>query len=99
MRLNSHIKINEVIIMKNYEETRNETNSLLSGVVIAVIAIIMAASPTVLAMNHVLDVTIANVIFGMATWYVFALCAFIAGCLFIRRGLAHPVSAPKRLTA
>ena len=46
MRLNSHIKINEVIIMKNYEETRNETNSLLSGVVIAVIAIIMAAFPT-----------------------------------------------------
>ena len=69
------------------------TSHLWSGIIMITVAILMAIVPTALAMNHILNISSPNVIFGMAVWYIFAICAIIMGTTFIRRGLVQGVPA------
>ncbi len=63
------------------------SDCLKAGVIAIIVACIMAAFPTILAARHILDLTSANVCFGMAVWYIFAVCAIAAGIGFVRRGI------------
>lgn len=84
----------------SFEENALErSHTLKSGIFLLIIACIMAAFPTVLALRGILDVAVANVIFGMVVWYIFALCAFIAGCFFIGRALTQTAGAPRKQAA
>ena len=62
------------------------SSHLSAGIITLIVACLMAAIPTVLALRHILDLSSANVLFGMAVWYIFAICAAAAGIYFLRRG-------------
>lgn len=71
---------------------------LKAGILLIIIACVMAAFPTILAVRHILDITSANVCFGLVTWYIFSICAIIAGSRFIKHSITYS-SARQKQTA
>ncbi len=74
--------------MTHSKKPEEDGHMLGSGIILVVLACMTAAFPTILALNGVLDTHQVNVIFGMTVWYLFSLCAYTAGILFIRSGIA-----------
>lgn len=76
------------------EEDR--ADSLKTGILLIIIACIMTAFSTILTVRGILDIHSANVCFGLITWYIFSVCAIIAGCSFIKHSMTYSSAGQKQ---
>lgn len=81
---------------ENTIKPTDRTDYIQAGIIMLIIACTMAAVPSILAIKHVLDLSSANVLFGMAVWYIFAVITAAFGIRFVRSGAALTVSDLKQ---
>ena len=80
----------------NTIKSTDRTEHIQAGIIMLIIACAMVAVPSILAIKHVLDLSSANVLFGMTVWYIFAVIAAVFGFRFVRLGAAFAASDQKQ---
>ncbi len=81
---------------ENTIKSTDRTEHIQAGIIMLIVACIMTAVPSILAIKHILDLSSGNVLFGMAVWYLFAVIAAAFGIRFVRLGAVLAASEQKQ---